>query len=87
MPPTRLPGVSTALVASLPLRAMANVAGGTMSWIPVVDENNRPVGVLSLNDLALESVEPDTRMKDGVSRVAHMLAAVCRPRVAKRVAA
>jgi CBS domain-containing protein len=55
--------------------------------IPVVDENNRPVGVLSLNDLALESVEPDTRMKDGVSRVAHMLAAVCRPRVAKRVAA
>jgi CBS-domain-containing membrane protein len=55
--------------------------------IPVVDENHRPVGVLSLNDLALESVEPDTRMKDGVSKVAHMLAAVCRPHAAKRIAA
>jgi CBS domain-containing protein len=55
--------------------------------IPVVDEDNRPLGVLSLNDLALESVEPDTRMKDGASKVAHTLAAVCRPRVAKKVAA
>lgn len=55
--------------------------------IPVVDEDNRPVGVLSLNDLALESVEPDTRMKDGVSKVAHTLAAVCRPRVEEQVAA
>jgi CBS domain-containing protein len=55
--------------------------------IPVVDDDNRPIGVLSLNDLALESVEPDTRMKDGVSKVAHMLAAVCRRRVDKQVAA
>lgn len=55
--------------------------------IPVVDEDSRPVGVLSLNDLALESVEPDTGMKDGISRVAHTLAAVCRPRVEKQVAA
>ena len=55
--------------------------------IPVVDDDNRPVGVLSLNDLALESVEPDTRMKDGVSKVAHMLAAVCRRRVENQVAA
>lgn len=55
--------------------------------IPVVDDDGRPVGVLSLNDLARESVEPDTRMKDGASRVAHTLAAVCRPRGAKRVAA
>lgn len=55
--------------------------------IPVVDENNHPVGVLSLSDLALESVELDTQMKDGMSKVAHTLAAVCRPRVVKRVAA
>ncbi len=55
--------------------------------IPVVDDDHHPVGVLSLNDLALESVEPDTRMKDGVSKVAHTLAAVCRPRVEKQVAA
>lgn len=55
--------------------------------IPVVDEENRPVGVLSLTDLALESVEPDTRMMDGLSKVAHTLAAVSRRRVAKQVAA
>ena len=55
--------------------------------IPVVDEDNRPVGLLSLNDLALESVEPDTRLKNGVANVAHTLAAVCRPRVEKQVAA
>jgi CBS-domain-containing membrane protein len=55
--------------------------------IPVVDEDRRPVGVLSLTDLALESVEPDTRMKDGLSRVAHTLAAVSRRRIAKQVAA
>jgi len=55
--------------------------------IPVVDGDGRPIGVLSLNDLAIESVEPDTRMKDGVSRVARTLAAVCRPRTAERAAA
>lgn len=55
--------------------------------IPVVDDDNRPVGVLSLNDLALESVEPDTRMKDGISKVARTLAALCRRRIAKQAAA
>lgn len=55
--------------------------------IPVVDEGSRPVGVLSLTDLALESMEPDTRMKDGPSKVARTLAAVSRRRVAKQVAA
>jgi CBS domain-containing protein len=55
--------------------------------IPVVDDENRPIGLLSLNDLALESVEPDTRMKDGVSRVVHTVAAVCRPHAEHQVAA
>ena len=48
--------------------------------IPVVDDDNKPIGVLSLNDLALESAEPDTQMKDGPSKVARTLAAVCRRR-------
>jgi len=55
--------------------------------IPVLDEDHRPVGVLSLSDLAWESVEPATRMEDGTSTVAHVLAAVCRPRAAKPAAA
>ncbi len=55
--------------------------------IPVVDEDHRPVGVLSLTDLALESVEPDTRMKNGMFKVARTLAAVSRRRAAKQVAA
>jgi CBS domain-containing protein len=55
--------------------------------IPVVDAENRPVGVISLDDLAIEAVEPDTPMKHGVSRVAHVFAAVCRLRAAKRNAA
>ncbi|HEU4730401.1 MAG TPA: CBS domain-containing protein [Kofleriaceae bacterium] len=55
--------------------------------IPVVDDDEKPIGVLSLSDLALESVEPDTQLKEGGSRVAHALAAVCRPRIEKRIAA
>src|SRR5678815_17892 len=31
--------------------------------LPVVDAAGKPVGVLSLNDLAIEGVQPDTRMK------------------------
>jgi len=32
--------------------------------VPVGDEDERPVGVLPLGDLAIESVEPDTQMTD-----------------------
>ena len=45
--------------------------------IPVVDSDGKPVGVLSLNDLALEAARPDTRMTDASSRIVHTLAAVC----------
>ena len=52
--------------------------------IPVVDADNKPVGVLSMNDLAIECIQPDTRMEHGPAKLAHMLAAICRPRTSKR---
>jgi CBS domain-containing protein len=55
--------------------------------LPVVDAAGKPVGVLSLNDLAIESVQPDTRMKNAFSNIAHTLAAVCEPRRPRRHAA
>jgi CBS domain-containing protein len=55
--------------------------------LPVVDAENRPLGVISLNDLAIEAVQADTRMKHGVSKIAHTLAAVCQPHTATQHAA
>ena len=55
--------------------------------LPVVDAAKQPLGVISLDDLAIEAVQPDTRMKQGVSSVAHTLAAVCRPHAATQRAA
>lgn len=55
--------------------------------LPVIDAEHRPIGVISLNDLALEAVQPDTQMKQGVAKVAQTLAAVCRPRPATQHAA
>jgi CBS domain-containing protein len=48
--------------------------------IPVLDAEDRPIGIVALNDLALECVQPDTRMKNGPTKVAHTLAAICRHR-------
>ena len=47
--------------------------------VPVVDEESRPIGVLSMNDLAREATDGG-RMKDGVTRALRTLAAICRPR-------
>ncbi len=55
--------------------------------IPVVDEEQHPLGILTLNDIARESVDPDTAMKQGRARVANVLAAIARPRDPNRVAA
>ena len=55
--------------------------------IPIIDDDGKPVGILSLNDLAIESVQPDTQMKNGFSKIAHTLAAICRPRTQKQPAA
>ena len=55
--------------------------------LPVVDGDGKPVGVISLSDLALESTRPDTRMKNGLAEVARTLAAVCKPRTLAQQAA
>lgn len=55
--------------------------------LPVVDPDDKPIGIISLNDLAIESAQPNTRMKDGLAKVALTLAAICRPRGEKRKAA
>jgi CBS domain-containing protein len=48
--------------------------------VPVIDERGAPIGMVSLADLALESVQPDTVIKHGVAKIAHTLAAIDRPR-------
>lgn len=55
--------------------------------IPVVDAAGKPIGIISMNDLAIESVQPRTHLKHGPSKIAHTLAAVCQPRIEKRKAA
>ena len=47
--------------------------------IPIVDADGNPIGVVALDDLVIESVQPDTALLNGASRVAHTLAAICRP--------
>lgn len=52
--------------------------------IPIVDAERMPLGMVSLNDLALESVQPDSNQKNGAAKLAHTLAAICRPRASSR---
>jgi CBS domain-containing protein len=50
--------------------------------IPVVDGEGRPVGLLSLNDLARESTRPSAAQRSLLMGFARTLAAICRPRSA-----
>jgi hypothetical protein len=52
--------------------------------IPIVDRDGKPVGIVSMNDLAIEAVQPDTAMKQGPTKVTHTLAAICQPRAQKK---
>lgn len=45
--------------------------------LPVIDREGRPIGIISLNDLALEAAQPDTRLRGGLPKIAHTLAAIC----------
>ena len=55
--------------------------------IPVIDGEGRPIGLVSLNDIARESVQPDARITQAAQKVAHTLAAICAPRFIKQRAA
>lgn len=48
--------------------------------VPVVDANEKPIGILSMNDLAREAARSGSRIKDGVARAVRTLAAICQPR-------
>jgi CBS domain-containing protein len=48
--------------------------------IPVVDDTGRPVGIVSLNDLARTAVRPDASRGDDLGRVADTLAVIGEPR-------
>lgn len=49
--------------------------------VPIVDGDNRPIGLLSINDLARHAAA--ARQKDGLEReVTQTLAAICQPRPA-----
>ena len=52
--------------------------------IPIVDDGDTPIGMLTLNDLAIESARPNTRIKNAVSKIAQTLAAVCQPRTQRQ---
>jgi len=54
--------------------------------IPIVDASEKPVGIVSMNDLAREATRAGN-FKDGISRAIHTLAAICRPRRAAKKAA
>lgn len=50
--------------------------------LPVVDAQGCPVGMLSLNDLAIAAVQATGHRRHNMAGVARTLAAVCQPRVA-----
>lgn len=50
--------------------------------IPIVDAAGMPLGIVSMNDLAIESADPHTSMSAGPAKLAHTLAAICQPRAA-----
>lgn len=56
------------------------MADGQVHRVPVVDAARRPIGMLSLNDLAREITRPGSRLRDGLPRFAQTVAAVARPR-------
>ncbi|HEU4729584.1 MAG TPA: CBS domain-containing protein [Kofleriaceae bacterium] len=48
--------------------------------LPVVDANNKPIGILSMNDIAREAARPGSRLREGIARAIQTIAAICQPR-------
>lgn len=55
-----------------------DVEGGRITL--VVDANDTPIGIVSMNDFAREATRAGSRIKDGVARALNTLAAICQPR-------
>lgn len=45
--------------------------------IPIVDASGKPIGIISMNDLALGSAKPKTELAQAPSKITHTLAAIC----------
>jgi signal-transduction protein with cAMP-binding, CBS, and nucleotidyltransferase domain len=62
--------------------AIAIMGEARVRRLPVVDDSERVVGLLSLADLAIEAVRQDTRKDPEITmaEVGGLLAAICRPR-------
>lgn len=48
--------------------------------IPVVDAEDKPIGILSMNDVAREAARTGSKLKDGITRAVQTIAAICQPR-------
>lgn len=83
--------MSTRVVSARPDQSLEDVeqmmASHKIRRIPVIDSDGRPIGIVSLNDLARESARSDTTIKQGAQKLARTLSAICMPRSAKRTAA
>lgn len=61
-------------------RAEQLMAENQIRRVPVVDGGEKPIGILSMNDLAREGARSGSRLKDGAARAIKTLAAICQPR-------
>jgi CBS domain-containing protein len=54
--------------------------------VPVVDANDKPIGILSMNDVAREAARAGGRLKEGIGRALQTLAAICQSRKGQKAA-
>lgn len=48
--------------------------------LPVVDADGKPIGILSMNDVAREAARTGGKLKEGIARAIQTIAAICQPR-------
>jgi CBS domain-containing protein len=48
--------------------------------IPVVGGDGKPIGIVSINDLAREAAKPQSHLRGGLTRLVQTLAVICEPR-------
>jgi CBS domain-containing protein len=82
--------MSSSVIAATPDTPLADIlrtmAERQIRRIPIVDVENRPIGLVSLNDIANEAIQPDPHIKNPFAHVALTLGAIGQPRHAKRAA-
>jgi CBS domain-containing protein len=53
--------------------------GHQIRRVPVIDDGGAPIGMISLDDIALECAQPDSKLQHGAQKLVRTLAAICRP--------